>query len=192
MQLHSLFLAPGAPDELPEVDLVIEALRELEVIGSPLTEHSFSAGAQFSQHIVFAGCSPHLVMQPPADGGPAFSHLLVHGPLERPLLVTAPGQARPRCPSCRQRVEAGRAPRDPAASWECPACHDVIAACDLDWRHYGLCGRVMVEAVNVFPGEAAPSDALLQALGRTTSSPWRHGWAAYLGHTIGRPQATTT
>ena len=190
MQLHSLFLAPGAADDRPDIARVTAVLRALEVIGEPLAAQGFAVGQGFSRHIVFAGCSPYLVTEPPADGRPAFSHLLLHGPLERPRLVTALGQARPRCPKCRQRIATGQAPRSPADSWQCPACAEAFSACELDWRHYGLCGRVMVEVVNVFPGEATPSDALVQALGDATAGPWRHAWAAYLGDAIG--QATTT
>lgn len=185
MQLHSLFLAPGTADERPDSARVIAVLRQLAVIGEPLTPQRFAVGPGFGRHIVFAGCSPYLVTEPPADGGPAFTHLLLHGPLAQPILVTAHGQARPRCPNCRQRIAAGQIPRNPADNWQCRACAKAFSACELDWRHYGLCGRVMVEVVNVFPGEAAPSDALLQALGDATSGPWRHAWAAYLGDATG-------
>lgn len=195
MQLHSLYLAPKSPAERPALDTVADTLRVLEVIGAGIGEQTYRVGSGFSQHVVFAGCSVQLVTDPPAGGGPEFSHLVLHGPFQTPLLVTAATQVRPRCPRCRHRVDRVAIPLEAQATWTCPACSFVSAACELDWRHYGLCGRVLIEVVNVFPGEASPSDTLMRAIEDATSVAWRHAWALHRGRPesgILSGQATTT
>jgi hypothetical protein len=55
-----------------------------------------------------------------------------------------------------------------------------VRPCELDWRQHALCGRLLIELRNVFPGEAAPSDTLLRELRLATGSDWRFAWAGYL------------
>lgn len=192
MELHSLYLAPTAPDTLPPLGAVIDALRTLAIIGAPLGPQTYRTSTAFSQHVVFAGCSVSLVIEPLPDGGPAFSHVVLHGPLNQARLVTAAGHARARCPHCRQRIDRVAAPSDANTAWTCPACRQVSTACELDWRRYGLCGRLMIEIVNVFPGEATPSDTLLRVLHDATALTWHYAWARYHGIPEAPAAATRT
>ena len=181
--LTSLYLAPADHTAAPSCEPVIEVLRRLDIIGPPLDAGSFAAGDGFSRHVIFAGCSPYLVMAPPADGSRGFCHVAVHGPLAVPRLVTGPNTTKPRCPSCRARF-AGWATqidawRVPGARAHCDACGVDSDPHALDWRGHAISGRLLVELRNVFPGEAGPSDLLMASLQEATAQPWRHAWAAY-------------
>jgi hypothetical protein len=181
--LTSLFLVPADPLAIPSYSLVIELVRTLKIIDRALEDGVYTAGEGFSRHVVFAGCSPYLVMQPPADGGRQFCHVAVHGPFDQPQLLTGPNTVKPRCPGCRARFSNWK---DQLASWRSPGA---LAHCDscaseyppyaLDWRGHAAAGRMLVEMRNVFPGEASPSDTLMQELHSTTGMAWRYAWAAY-------------
>jgi hypothetical protein len=179
----SLYLAPRAPLSAPELSLVRQVLRDLEVIGRALQQGVYSAGDGFSRHVVYAGCSPHLVLEPPADGGLAFCHVALHGPYPAPRLVTGPNTVKPRCPACRTRFADWQVR---LADWRagepalCAGCGRAWAAHELDWRGQAVSGRVLLELRNVFPGEATPSDRLLHALEGATGEGWGYAWAGYL------------
>jgi hypothetical protein len=181
--LTSLFLAPADPLACPDPKRVADVLRTLAISGDALGAQLYAAGEGFARHVVFAGCSPHLVMEPPAEGSRRFCHVALHGPFETPRLVTGPNTVKPRCPHCRARFDDWR---DRLAAWEageaahCRACGNRSAPHELDWREHAINGRLLVELRNVFPGEASPSDLLLQQLAAATGIPWRHAWAAYL------------
>ena len=182
--LTSLYLAPVDPRATPDLRVIRQVLGDLAIIGDKLGPASYAAGTGFSQHVVYAGCSPHLVMQPPQDGGLAFCHVALHGPSARPQLITGASTVPPRCPACRARFSDWR---DRLPQWSagdrtarCSACGKTWPASDLDWRGHAVSGRVLVELRNVFPGEASPSDVLMQHLAEATGLPWRHAWAPYL------------
>jgi len=183
----SLLLFPGdARADPPTAAAVVEALAALGLIGDGLAPGTFRVGAGFLQHVTFLGCAPHLVLEPPADGGTAFSHVVVAGPFDAPRLVVGRNTAAPRCPDCRARLEAWRATLPGwvdaplAGSARCPGCGAVQRPADLDWRERAAVGRLFVEIRNVFPGEAVPGEELLNALGRLGAGPWRYGWVSGL------------
>ena len=180
---HSLYLAPANVAAVPAPEKIQAILERLEVIGPALGKDIFEAGGGFARHVVFAGCSPYLVMTPPEDGSLAFCHVAVHGPFDLPHLVTGLQAPRPRCPHCRHRFTDWRdllgAERE-MRSLRCPSCHRGVTSCELDWRQHAVCGRVLIELRNVFPGEAVPSDQLMQALCAETAMEWQYGWAQYL------------
>lgn len=180
----SLFLAPVDPASTPALESVRRVLLELAVIAADLAPGLYAAGDGFSRHVVYAGCSPHLVMQPPGNGGLAFCHVALHGPYARPRLVTGANTVRPRCPGCRARFDDWRAR---LAAWQAGTADALCTACGrawpphrLDWRRQAIGARVLVELRNVFPGEASPSDLLMQRLAECSGEAWRYAWAAYL------------
>jgi len=183
MKLTSLFLAPADVNATPGMTALVALLKELEIIADPLGPTTYVAGDGFAQHVVFAGCSPHLVMQPAADGNPAFCHVGVHGPFPSPRLVTGPNTVKPRCPQCRGRFVDWR---EQLSTWSaggaavCRECGYTGAATRLDWRQHAIAGRVLLEMRNVFPGEATPSDRLVRRLEETFNQPWRYAWAGML------------
>lgn len=180
----SLFLAPADVQASTQRDPVISVLRDLEIIGDEIERDTFSAADGFSRHVVYAGCSPHLVMRPPADGSRQFCHVAVHGPFDEPRLVTGPNTVKPRCPVCRTRFDNWRSVLQ---GWQaghqragCPGCAHRWRPYELDWRGHAIAGRILIELRNVFPGEASPSDLLTLALQQATGTAWRYAWAGYL------------
>ena len=183
MSLTSLYLAPQQAEASVSPTVLQKVLADLEIIGDPIGDQTFLAGQGFSREVVFAGCSPHLVMTPPEDGDPRFCHVALHGPFASPRLALGPNTVKPRCPHCRQRLNNWRDWL--ADDWSdnhalpCSNCQTPLTPCAVDWREHGICARVMIELRNVFPGEATPSDRLLGALQDATAGPWRYAWAAY-------------
>lgn len=177
----SLLLFPADPAaDPPPAGALSAMLAALGLTGARCGTEGFLPGPEFARHVVFAGCSPHLVLEPPADSG-AFSQVHVHGPYAAARLLAGDNVTAPRCPACRVRIEgwgerlAGwRA--DPASPVDCPGCGRVHPASRLDWRGNASAGRVFVEIGNVFPGEAVPGEALLDALGALGCGPWRYAW----------------
>lgn len=181
--LTSLYLAPCDLAAAPTYDSVLAVLQTLQVVASEIGQRTFAAGVGFSQHVIFAGCSPLLVMRPPQDGGLAFCHVAIHGPLPKPALITGPNSVAPRCPACRTRFGTWHddldAWQENAGSAICPGCHRRWSAEQLDWRQHAIAGRTLIELRNVFPGEASPSDTLLAACKDATTSDWTYAWAGY-------------
>jgi hypothetical protein len=181
--LTSLFLAASDPLACPDRVAVEQVLRELALIGRGLAPGRYAAGEGFARHVVFAGCSPHLVMEPPPNGSRQFCHVALHGPFDTPRLVTGPNTVKPRCPGCRARFADWR---EQLATWRlggaarCERCGENWPAHALDWRQHAISARLLVELRNVFPGEASPGDLLMQRLAEATGQPWRYAWAGYL------------
>lgn len=194
MPVTSLFLVPGDPDLAPELGAVEAVLQDLGVIAEPHGPRRFLAGDGFARHVIFAGCSPHLVMRPAHDGDTAFCHVALHGPFAAPRLVTGPNTVKPRCPHCRRRFDGWqerlRTWIGPTATATCDGCGTVLAPVRLDWRQHAVGGRVLVELRNVFPAEATPSDTLMQRLGDATGMAWQYGWAGLLTDDTDAPALT--
>jgi hypothetical protein len=188
MTTGSLLLYPADPAaEPPAAAAVAEALAALGLVGDPLgSAGAFRVGPEFLRHVTFLGCAPHLVLDPPPDGGTGFSHLVIAGPFATPRLVLGANAATPRCPGCRARfgdwraAVAGWVEAPLAVSAHCAACGAAHRPADLDWRETAATGRLWVEVRNVFPGEAVPGDDLLRALGRLGAGSWRYAWVSGL------------
>lgn len=191
MTTGSLLLYPADPAaEPPAAAAVAQTLAALGLVGDPLpTPAAFRAGPEFLRHVTFLGCAPHLVLEPPADGGTGFSHLVIAGPFAVPRLVLGANAATPRCPACRARLDGWRTA---VAGWmeeplrrrvRCPGCGAAHRPADLDWRESVAVGRLFVEVRNVFPGEAVPGEELLRALGRLGAGDWRYAWVSGLAPT---------
>lgn len=182
MTTGSLLVFPADPAaDPPGTTDLLRLLAEMQLIGEPLPGAAgFLPGAAFARHVVFAGCSPHLVLAPPADGG-GFSAVRILGPHTAAVLLAGDNAVAPRCPACRARIDRwrerlGEWVARPATPWPCPACGHLSPASGLDWRSSAAAGRLFIEVGNVFPGEAVPSEALLEALRGLGGKPWRHAW----------------
>lgn len=178
----SLYLFPlPVLESPPPLEQVRELLAASGFLGEELSPGRFRVGEDFLGHVTFAGCSPHLQLEPPAGGDWNFCHVRLHES-ERVRLVVAPQRGRPRCPQCRGAVPGWKEQlpdweRDASRSWCCENCGSRVAAAELDWRQYGVAARQLVEVCQVWPGEAVPGDRLMQALAGGTGREWRHAWA---------------
>lgn len=182
--LTSLYLAPLDPLACPEPTAIKKVLQTLGVVNGSLGANRFAAGEGFTRHVIYAGCSPYLVTTPPVDGSLQFCHVALHGPYPEPCLVTGPNTVAPRCPVCRTRLKGWR---ERLATWRqqsetvhCGHCDEHTETYALDWREHAIAGRYLIELRNVYPGEASPSDRLMEQLSQISGFDWRYAWAAYL------------
>jgi hypothetical protein len=189
MTTGSLLLFPADPAAPPPATAAVtDTLARHGLIGERLAaDGAYRVGPHFLQQVTFLGCAPHLLLEPPPDGGSGFSHVVLAGPFAEPRLLIGTNTAAPRCPDCRARFTDWRsaladwcaAPL--AANATCAACGAAHAPAALDWRDSAATGRLFVEIRNVFPGEAVPGEALLTGLGRLGDGrPWRYAWVSGL------------
>jgi hypothetical protein len=178
----SLFLFPLPPlDVPPDMKALVQVLQRNGVAGGLLGPGRYAVGKRFFNYMTFAGCSPHLLLDPPPDGGWQFCHVQLHGD-ESPQLRITPQRGRPRCPVCRSSVPGWKEylhewKRDGSLVICCSSCDCRIPVAELDWRQYGLAARCRVEIHQVYPGEALPQDSLLLLLQEATGREWAYAWA---------------
>ncbi len=181
-QTGCLVLNPAATAEPPARDALLQYLVSVGFIGEAFggsDADGFLIGDSFLQLITFMGCSPHIELQPPADGG-NFCHIRLRGPLQDPVLMAGRNAQAPRCRACGGRIEPWREalddwrlqPTDPIVS--CGRCGEQQRPMDLDWRRQAGCGRLLLEVTDVFPGEAVPVRSLLRGLEELGAGPWRY------------------
>jgi hypothetical protein len=180
----SLYLSPvdcRAP--APQTAVIVQALRDLALIGEPLSEGTFAVGPNFNRHVVFSGCSPHLVFAAPRPGDLDFCHFAILGPYAEAHLITGPHSRRPRCPICAKRAQSWQ---ELQAAWQavgqtakhrCSGCGHDTAVLAWRWQRQAVFGRLFLAVRGVFPSEAVPSEALIDALGGATGRAWDYGWA---------------
>jgi Zn ribbon nucleic-acid-binding protein len=181
MPLHTgrLLLVPQDPFHLSDLGLLTNGLVTAGFVGSrlPGRPDGFAVGDNFLQLISFAGCSVQLSLSP-ADDSP-FCHLRLVGPFPRPHFAYGGNTRPPRCPACRTpflgwRDQISRWERDAIAPVQCASCGTRSAPWELDWKNAAGFGRLFVQVEEVFPGEAAPTPALLQLLADISGTAWRY------------------
>ena len=137
-------------------------------------QDNYLCGEKFAQLIVFMGCSPHLVFEPPADGNTSFCHIKIHHH-DQIQLLTGQQTAPPRCPNCRKRItDWQNLTQSPNEKWQCADCNTTSTVSQLDWRQSGGAGKIFIEIKNIFPGEAVPVDRLLGELKTLSNENWRY------------------
>jgi DNA-directed RNA polymerase subunit RPC12/RpoP len=181
-QTGRLVFAPVPADSLPDRARVVAYLQEKGIVGAPLKpagDEAFLIGDGFLQQITFMGCSPHIELEPPADGG-SFCHVRLTGPLPAPVLLHGVNTQPPRCAHCRKRLpdwrerlrEWSQAPQK--AHIVCPHCGREQNATTLGWRQSAGAGRLFIQVEDVFPGEAVPVSGFLLGLEKATGCAWQY------------------
>lgn len=179
--LHSLYLYPADPSQPPpDLEPVRSVLQSTGFIGQQFGVDRYLVGEQFLQWLSFAGCSPHIVLEPKHDADLDFTHVsLKQGSSQ---LMFAQHRARPRCPACRNPIKDWKElvedwQAEPQQSVCCPICNQTSPLWQMDWRGYGLVANCWVEVHRIYPGEAVPNDDLLAQLQQATGHDWRYAWA---------------
>jgi DNA-directed RNA polymerase subunit RPC12/RpoP len=176
-----LILAPRDTLHAPDPAKVLRQLQELAFIGQPIERQqgcAFLIGDAFLSLITFMGCSPHIQLSPVDDGGP-FCYLRLEGPYASPHLLHGRNTQPPRCENCRGRIAADW--RNELADWEaaplepsvnCQRCGHRQRPSDLQWKQSAGFARLYLAVEDIFPGEAAPTPSLLNALKKNDDADW--------------------
>lgn len=178
-----LILAPQEPHCVPDRSLLIRALAGAGFLGTPLTPagDAYAVGDAFLHLVAFTGCAVQMDVSPRTGSDRTFCHIRLIGPFAEPVILTGRNTRPPRCPVCRSPLRDWRdALRSSTAAGghtepqPCPACATLSPACAWDWKESGGCARLALSVEEVFPGEATPTDALMQVLTGAAQTPWRH------------------
>lgn len=182
MPAPKLVLHPAACDLAPNRDAIVQALRDIGLIGStfPLDgrEH-FQTGADFLDSVSFLGCAPSIQLDPPAPPADRhadaragrFCHIQLHAATDRPRLRHKPGQS-PRCRHCRTDIPPQLVQTSDLGT-VCPGCGQSVGPAGLNWRQSGGHARLFLDIWGIHTAEAVPSDRLLDRLGQTGGGPWQ-------------------
>ena len=188
--LHTgrLVLTPENAAAMVPADALADRLRRLGLIAGALpgAGDAFAPGDAFLELIAFTGCAVQLD-QASADPDPAGtapaghrgqSHVRLPEPTSKPGLITGRNTRPPRCPACGQGLKDWREqllawPGAGPASLVCGHCGADAPAWRWRWGRHGGSGRSFVCIEGVFPGEASPLPALLDALAALGAGPWR-------------------
>lgn len=174
-----LILTPSDPHACPDRGRLLATLSQIAFIGAPIGERgdTFLIGPDFLELVAFTGCAVAVASDP--GGGGTFCHVRVPPPASRPLLLHGRNTRPPRCPGCRGRLISWHAQmkeweQAPEVGFTCARCGQTCPPWHWDWKRQGGLGRQLIVVEGVFPGEASPAAALLDALDRTGPSGWQY------------------
>lgn len=184
-----LILTTADPQAAPDTVLVQRVLTQAGFIGAPLPGRpgDFALGPEFLCLLSFAGCSVTLPapaqvqaeVQTQVQAGESPCHVRILGPEPAPRLIWGRNTRGPRCPQCRVRLADWRGRlmdwcAHPGEGQTCPQCGGIHPPWRWDWKQQGGFGRLFVLVEEVFPGEAVPTQRLLDLLTPACRSGWRH------------------
>ena len=178
-----LVLTPRNPRCAPDRAALIHALVSAGFLGNALGlgGDAYAVGEAFLHLVTFAGCAVRVEVRPSAEPNRPFCHVRIAGPSVEPLMLFGRNTRPPRCPACRAPLRDWRdallgatAATGHADPLPCPACGRAHSACTWDWKETGGCARLSLSVEEVFPGEATPTDVLMQLLAEIAGTPWRH------------------
>lgn len=178
MQSNILYLLPKNPDVEPNLQRLVQQLRQLEFIDTEFDfkgRNHYRPGELFLQLVTFLGCSPVVSLGAPGLTGEEFCHVEFETCSESGIVAGANGKP-PRCPYCKTRIDAWRPGQglDWPATEErpCPNCGTGVTLHALDWRHSAGVGRFFIKVWGVFEGEAVPTSRLMEHLETVTGMAW--------------------
>ena len=189
MAAHKLILLPTDPACPPvSTDRLAAKLQAIGLVGPPReVNHDtfYPTGEHFLQLVTFLGCSPMIELEPPSDtaklaaesAAGKFCHVFLCSS-ETMRFRSDPGTHVPRCPACHSPARDWQSllqawERNPANSdWHCAQCEHKGPITGLVFRKSAGFGRTFVEIRGIYPSEAVPGEALLNALQSLTHGDW--------------------
>lgn len=176
-----LVLTTNDPQAAPDPVLVVASLSGAGFIGAPLSaaERAYAVGPAFLSLLAFTGCAVAIAAAPGADGSVPGCHVRILPVAPAARLLWGRNTRPPRCPVCRAPLQDwGRRTQDwldrPQRGATCPSCGETRPPWRWDWKDQAGFGRLFVVVEEVFPGEALPMPALLEALTRACGLSWRY------------------
>jgi hypothetical protein len=175
-----MILTTANPTDCPDGVSVIAALASVGFIGERLdgqVDHAFCVGPAFLSLVSFAGCAVRIETTPNPHA--PFCHLRCPPLAPFPRLYCGRNTRPPRCMDCRGRLDDWRERVDdwttqPCRGVTCPGCGATRLPWQWDWKEQGGFGRWVILVEEVFPGEAAPTQSLLDLLADASGTRWRH------------------
>lgn len=181
-----LILAPRDAERCPDRDRLVHILSEAGFIAEriPDRECAYRVGPEFFDLLAFVGCAV-VIASDPQTGGP-FCHVVVPPASASPRGCHGRNTRAPRCPGCRARLsdwplriaQFEQSARTPGSDRQdsavvCPSCGECRPMWSWDWKQQGGFARLVIQVEEIFPGEAVPTDALIDLLERESDCAWR-------------------
>jgi ribosomal protein L37AE/L43A len=171
----SLLIYPQAPEWSDNKSVLMGSLRSLGLAGDAIDSDSHYAGERFLDHIAFMGCAPTIRFAPEADNE-KYTHIRIHQYNTITALIGAHAPT-PGCPQCKKgfAYSASQLDRlDTNSLWICTSCQHAAAPWQYHWRKSAGFARVFIEVTDIYPKEAIPQQALLDALQQTSGTEWQY------------------
>ena len=177
--MSSLMLYPvnaaWAPQRVEDFE---SRLHTIGLTGNALPEKcgpGFLVGEKFLSLVAFMGCAPAINLQPDVDNpDPEYCAVRIKPIHESPDFLIASRHSLPRCPLCRAVVAVDTNKLLAEALVTCERCTEQTSVYALNWRRGAGYARCFVEITGVYPQEALPTEALLNALQEISKCEWRY------------------
>lgn len=170
----SLIIHPDESNWLPESPEKIAALlRDTGLIADRLQteEQCYLVGNKFLELVTFLGCSPNIKLTPEHELDKyCFVRLITN---DRITVLTGKHTHPPRCPHCK-KPEKNWPDRITATALKCSSCGQSSSPWLYNWRKSAGFGRFFIELTEIYPNEAIPQPALLDALRQQSATSWNY------------------
>ena len=161
---YSLFLYPDAGSSCsikkPELENFLIQHQFCASIENQENAVTLTGGRQLMDYITFLGCSPAL------ESGGTASTISLHA-FERVCGLGGESIQTIRFPGCKHPISDPAtllSDHSPDDHWQCPDCGQQGTMHSINWRKTAGFAKIFIEVTPIFPGEAIPSDKLLNLL----------------------------
>ncbi len=166
------------PSSTPEL---IRALQQTGFLGekwlSPdsVSGERYLIGSSFLSLVTFLGCAPAIELEPIAEQPESteFCHIEIEAVKTQVEFIRGHDHLIARCPHCRQR-HANWQTIPETLLYACDKCKVESHLSEYDWKNTAGCGRFFISLYGIYPQEAIPTSSLLQALEKTSATPWSY------------------
>jgi hypothetical protein len=177
--MASLLLHPADAAWYPDcIDGLHSQLHSIGFIGKVLPENfdqGFLIGDKFLTLVTFMGCAPTINLQPDINNPDhEFCAVRLRLEAEAPHLLVAVNYSEPRCPYCRSVIKVELENTLAENQMICEQCGESTQLHALNWRRTAGYARCFIEIAGVYPQEALPTEALLNALQKYSGCEWRY------------------
>ncbi|MFK5914090.1 MAG: hypothetical protein QM484_06930 [Woeseiaceae bacterium] len=158
---------------------IILGLQDLGFIGTKWNSPSVNFGERyligetFLSLVTFMGCAPAIELQPLDDNltSTEFCHIEVEEIHREVIFVRGAEHLISRCPHCRHRhTDWQKIPE--SLIYACDKCHVESPLSEYDWKNNAGVGRFFINLHGIYPHEALPTTALINAFQKITGTAW--------------------
>lgn len=170
---YSLFLYPTAAQGRIDPHKIQRLLESLGFVAETEPSGAFAAGDRLMEHINFLGCSPSL------QSGQVDCRVRLHL-FDSPVGLGGHSIDTLRYPSCKHPIDnpADLIQSGPDSAWRCTHCANQGKVSDINWRKSAAFAECFIEVSAIFPKEAVPTPAFLEALKPLCDCDWNWFYSA--------------